>query len=606
MQPTQLLNPDEVIVVVDDSIDIFLLFQDFLGRQGFPVLHAATAAEFFQLLSTRNVALALLDIGLPDKRGTELLPELANRYPEMAIIMITGSSDLETALSCLRLGADDYLTKPMGLDELSHSIHVTLEKRRLVIDNRIYQQKLEATTFRTQFLHQLNLKMSSAYLSSIELNDVLQAILVGITAGEGLQFNRAFLALFDENHQTLQGRLAIGPSSREEAGRVWEEIKVKNLHLNDIILNFQDSHQDANQEVNRIIKGLSVPVTATDHTLIRACDERQSLLIEHGTAQGHPVSTELLDLLQSDTFVIVPLFSPSQSLGVLIADNFITNHPISASDIGDLEIFASQASIAIEHSYLYTNMLHKMQELEAVTQELEKNKDLLVDAERYTALGHMAAQLVHAIRNPITSIGGTARLLTRRVTDPDILKFLDIMAQDAAKVESTLEDLFNFVAENKPQKSNQLLYPLIRKSVMLLYGTMKKQGVRYQLDLNDPGPSLYIDAQQIRQMFLHLIRNAVEAMPAGGLLHINIKFDSEKVSILIADSGSGIINSNIAKVSDPFFTTKIYGTGMGLTLVKKIVAEHQGTFSLQPGPISGTVAIITLPLGEGGMQTEGF
>ena len=604
MQPTQLLNPDEVIVVVDDSIDIFLLFQDFLGRQGFTVLHAATAAEFFQLLSTRNVALALLDIGLPDKRGTELLPELANRYPEMAIIMITGSSDLETALSCLRLGADDYLTKPMGLDELSHSIHVTLEKRRLVIDNRIYQQKLEATTFRTQFLHQLNLKMSSAYLSSIELNDVLQAILVGITAGEGLQFNRAFLALFDENHQTLQGRLAIGPSSREEAGRVWEEIKVKNLHLNDIILNFQDSHQDANQEVNRIIKGLSVPVTATDHTLIRACDERQSLLIEHGTAQGHPVSTELLDLLQSDTFVIVPLFSPSQSLGVLIADNFITNHPISAGDIGDLEIFASQAGIAIEHSYLYTNMLHKMQELEAVTQELEKNKDLLVDAERYTALGHMAAQLVHAIRNPITSIGGTARLLTRRVTDPDILKFLDIMAQDAAKVESTLEDLFNFVAENKPQKSNQLLYPLIRKSVMLLYGTMKKQGVRYQLDLNDPGPSLYIDAQQIRQMFLHLIRNAVEAMPAGGLLHINIKFDSEKVSILIADSGSGIINSNIAKVSDPFFTTKVYGTGMGLTLVKKIVAEHQGTFSLQPGPISGTVAIVTLPLGEGGMQTE--
>jgi signal transduction histidine kinase len=227
-----------------------------------------------------------------------------------------------------------------------------------------------------------------------------------------------------------------------------------------------------------------------------------------------------------------------------------------------------------------------------------------VDAERYTALGHMAAQLVHAIRNPITSIGGTARLLTRKVSDPDIIKFLDIMAQDAAKIESTLEDLFNFVAENKPQKSHQLLYPLIRKSVMLLYGSMKKQGVRYQLDFNDPGPSLYIDAQQIRQMFLHLIRNAIEAMPNGGLLHINVKFDDEKVSILIADSGTGIINSNISKVSDPFFTTKVYGTGMGLTLVKKIVAEHQGAFTLHPGPISGTVATVTLPLGENGTTGE--
>ncbi|MDP3695035.1 MAG: histidine kinase dimerization/phospho-acceptor domain-containing protein, partial [Desulfocapsaceae bacterium] len=354
------------------------------------------------------------------------------------------------------------------------------------VDNRAYQQRLEATNVRTQFLHQLNLKMNSAYLSSVELNDVLQAILVGITAGEGLQFNRAFLALFSRDHQKLQGQLAVGPSSREEAGRVWEEIKIKDLHLNDIIQNFKNSQQDANQGVNRVIRELSIPATATDHTLIRACAERKSVFVEHGQAQNYPVTAQLLELLQADTFIIVPLFSPSQSLGVLIADNFITRRPISAGDISDLEIFASQASLAIEHSYLYTNMLYKMQELETVTQELEKNKDLLVDAERYAALGHMSAQLVHAIRNPITSIGGTARLLTKKVTDPDILRFLNIMAQDAAKIESTLEDLFNFVTESETEKTCQPLYPLIRKSVMLLYGTMKKQGITYQLNLNEP------------------------------------------------------------------------------------------------------------------------
>jgi signal transduction histidine kinase/DNA-binding NarL/FixJ family response regulator len=599
MQPIQLINPDEVIVVVDDSPDIFILFQDFLSSQGFTVLHATTAAELFHLLPTRNVALALLDIGLPDRNGIEILPELALRYPDLAIIMITGTADLQTALSCLRLGADDYLTKPMHLADLNHAIKATLEKRRLVIDNHIYQQRLESTNVRTQFLHQLNLKMNTAYLSSGELDDVLQAILVGITAGEGLQFNRAFLALFDQEHQVLQGRLAIGPSSREEAGRVWEEIKIKNLHLSDIIQNFKNSQQDVNQGVNRIIRELSVPATASDHTLIRACAERKSVFVEHGQAPHYPVTAQLLDLLQGDTFIIVPLFSPSQSLGVIIADNFITQHPISAGDIMDLEIFASQASLAIEHSYLYTSILHKMQELEDVTQELEKNKDLLVDAERYAALGHMSAQLVHAIRNPITSIGGTARLLTRKVTDPDILKFLDSMAQDAAKIESTLEDLFNFVAEKETQKTSQPLYPLIRKSIMLLYGTMKKQGITYQLNLNEPEPYLHIDGQKIRQMLLHLFRNAVEAMPNGGLLSVNVKQDPESVSIIIADSGIGILNGNMAKVADPFFTTKIYGTGMGLTLVKKIVAEHQGTFSLQPGPVSGTIATVTLPLDNG-------
>lgn len=599
MQPIQLINPDEVIIVVDDSPDIFILFQDFLSSQGFTVLHATTAAELFQLLPTRNVALALLDIGLPDRKGTEILPDLILNYPDLAIIMITGTADLQTALSCLRLGADDYLTKPMHLADLNHAIKATLEKRRLVIDNRIYQQKLETTNVRTQFLHQLNLKMNTAYLSSGELDDVLQAILVGITAGEGLQFNRAFLALFDQEHQVLQGRLAIGPSSREEAGRVWEEIKIKNLHLSDIIKNFKNSLQDVNQGVNRIIRELSVPITATDHTLIRACAERKSVFVEYGQAPNYPVTAQLLDLLQGDTFIIVPLFSPSQSLGVIIADNFITQRSITTGDIMDLEIFASQASLAIEHSYLYTSILHKMQELEAITQELEKNKDLLVEAERYSALGHMSAQLVHAIRNPITSIGGTAKMLTRKVADPDILKFLDSMVQDAAKIESTLEDLFNFVAENETQKSSQPLYPLIRKSVMLLYGAMKKQGITYQLNLNEPEPYLHIDGQKIRQMFLHLLRNAVEAMPNGGLLSVNIKQDPQSVSIIIADSGIGILNGNMAKVADPFFTTKIYGTGMGLTLVKKIVAEHQGTFSLQPGPVSGTVATVTLPLDNG-------
>jgi signal transduction histidine kinase len=596
MQLTQLVHPDEVIVVVDDSREIFFLFQTFLNKQGFTVLHATTTSEFFHLLHTRNVALVLLDIGLPDRSGVEILPDLTLNFPDLAIIMITGTADLQTALSCLRLGADDYLTKPVHLSDLNRAINATLEKRRLIIDNRNYQQKLETTNVRTQFLHQLNLKMNTAYLSSGELDDVLQAILVGITAGEGLQFNRAFLALFDQDHQTLQGRLAIGPSSREEAGRVWEGIKIKDLHLNDIIENIKHSLVNDNQEVNRLIKELTIPATATDHTLICACTERKSVLVEHGQAPNCPVTPQLLELLQEDTFIIIPLFSPSQSLGVLIADNFITQHPISTEDIGDLEIFASQASIAIEHSYLYTDILHKMQELEDVTQELEKNKDLLINAERYAALGHMSAQLVHAIRNPITSIGGTARLLTKKVTDPDILKFLNIMAQDAAKIESTLEDLFNFVTENVTEKTRQPLYPLIRKSIMLLYGTMKKQGITYQLNLHEPGPYLHIDAQKIRQILLHLFRNAVEAMPNGGLLYVNIKQTPENVSVIIADSGIGILNANIAKVADPFFTTKIYGTGMGLTLVKKIVAEHQGTFSLQPGPISGTIATVTLPL----------
>ena len=90
-----------------------------------------------------------------------------------------------------------------------------------------------------------------------------------------------------------------------------------------------------------------------------------------------------------------------KSLGVIIADHFVTHEPIAKELIKSLEIFANQASLAIEHSQLYMEMEDKIDDLKNVTQEMEKNKDLLVESESYSALGHMSAQLVHVLRNPI-------------------------------------------------------------------------------------------------------------------------------------------------------------------------------------------------------------
>ncbi len=226
----ELLDAGECVVIVDDSPEIVILLTHYLTKQGFTVLQAGSA-ENCTTPRNRKIALVLLDIGLPDRDGTEILQDLVSKYRDLGIIMVTGSIDLQIALDCLRQGADDYLTKPVTLDQFNHTIRNTLKKRRLAINNRIFQRELEATNYRTQFLHQLNQKMNSAYLSTVELTGILQAILVGITSEEGLQFNRAFLALFDENGKLLQGRLAIGPSSREDAGRVWNAIKEHDLHL---------------------------------------------------------------------------------------------------------------------------------------------------------------------------------------------------------------------------------------------------------------------------------------------------------------------------------------------------------------------------------------
>jgi signal transduction histidine kinase len=241
-------------------------------------------------------------------------------------------------------------------------------------------------------------------------------------------------------------------------------------------------------------------------------------------------------------------------------------------------------------------MLDKIKALEAVTAELNKNKNLLVDAERYSALGHMAAQLAHSIRNPITSIGGIARLLEKRTDDENCTKFLSMMIRESGRIETILDDLFNFVRDEKPEKEIQALYPLIRKSLMLFYEDMKKSSILYRLDLPSPDPLISIDAKHIQQMLLHLIRNCVEVMDSGGLLTVTCKQSDDTVTICIEDSGSDMNSSDNKRIYDPFYTTKTYGIGMGLTLVEKIVAEHDGSFSLQHGKLGGMTARIILPL----------
>jgi DNA-binding response OmpR family regulator len=403
---SELLLPGEVVAVVDDSPEIVLLLSHFLTNLGYTVVSAGNASAFYQLMETENIALVLLDIGLPDQDGNEILKDIVPSFPDLGIIMVTGTTDIDVALDCLRHGADDYLPKPISVNQLNYTVPNTLKKRRLAINNRLFQQELEKTNARMRFLHHLTLKMNTAYLNTVELQGILQAVLVGITSNDGLRFNRAFLALYDQDASYLEGKLAIGPASREHAGQVWNSIKEKGLQLDDILSTISNRTGDEDAEVNRIIQTLRISTAEKDHVLLQASRMKKSILVQNGKAEDCRIPQDLISTLGESTFVVVPLYSPDKALGVMIVDNFVTGTPISTEDINGLEIFASHASLAIEHSHFYAVMAEKISELELVTQELEKSKDLLVESERATAIGQMSAQLLHAIRNPLTAIGG--------------------------------------------------------------------------------------------------------------------------------------------------------------------------------------------------------
>ncbi|PLX50974.1 MAG: two-component system sensor histidine kinase/response regulator [Desulfobulbaceae bacterium] len=590
----QLLRDDEVILLVDDDRMIRESIAEFLRENGLPVIEADSAAALRQRLGEFNVALVLLDIGLPDQPGSTLIPELMAAEPDLAIIMLSGVADIQVAIDCIRSGAEDYLAKPVKFNEILVVMRQALTKRRLVYDNRKYQEDLEQANFRFQLLHQLSLKINSVYLTTTELDKVLHAILVGITANEGLRFNRAFLALFDEAQEYLQGRLAIGPSCRDEAAHIWAEMQQKEISFFDMLGGLHDCAAHDNT-LNNIVERLHVPVSNDQHILIRSAMERRSFLVGNGQA-AVPVDQDLLELLGQGTFVIVPLFSPRAALGVIVADNYVTGNPISDNDLSMLELFASQVSLAIEHSKLHSEMQHKIVELEQLNHELDKNKDLLVEAERYSALGQMAAQMVHVLRNPITSIGGVCRILLKKVSDPEWKRYLDVVVSETARLESTLGELFDFVSLAEPDKSVKSLYPLIRKTVLLVQPTMLKHNITWQVDLDDSREVLVnMDSRQIRQMFLHIIRNALEAMEQGGQLQVTAEVVDGWVVVRISDTGLGLSDASLTRARDPFFTTKTYGSGMGLAMVDRIVESHGGTFMLSRKQ-EGMEAVVELPL----------
>ncbi len=588
-----LLHEEEVVLIVDDFPDIVLLLQEFLTKENIPSITANSAAGLHTSLERNKVALVLLDIGLPDADGSELLPALKKQYRDLSIIMLTGVRDLKTAMSCIRFGADDYLTKPVHFADLLSTIKMVLEKRRLSLNNRIYQRQLEQARFRLQLSHELSSRMNSVFLSLVELDEILQAILVGITAEEGLQFNRAFLVLLNAEGTFLEGRMAIGPGSREEGNRIWQNIREMDLDFHDLLTcsNFLVS----DVEVNRIVKALRFSTTDEEHLLVKAVKTRKTIHVVNGTSHGQ-VPVELIGLLGEDSFVVVPLFSPNGPLGVIIADHFITGRLISDDHISALESFASQASLAIEHCNLYMNMEKKINELEDVTSQLEKNKNLLVDAERYSTVGHVAAQLAHNIRNPITSIGGTARLLARKTDDPEWLQFLNMMKVESEKIEGILEDLFSFVETVQPRFKNIALVPIITKSLLLHAPAFKDKGVRCHFKQPDFDPYVFLDKELIQKVLIHLIRNSIDAMPDGGELTVAMELKEDMVKIILEDTGVGIVDSNLNQVSEPFFTTKTVGAGIGLSLVQRIIEDHHGSFEIMAGKENGTRAVISLPI----------
>ncbi len=585
----------EKILIVDDDAVVRGFINDALTGNGYECLEASRSQEVFALMADHRISLVLLDIKLPDQDGLSLLPQIMERVEDICVIMMTGVVDVRTTISAIRSGAFDYIIKPFRVDELSVVVSRALNKRRLEIENKNYQRSIEEKNLRLEILHDLSVKVAYYLLSTVELEDIFRTILVGITAGEGLGFNRAFLALFDGDSDVLRGKMAVGPDSPEEAGRIWSTLQEKKYTLAEALEKCGRACQSQDARVNQIVRGIEVPVTDTDHIFIRAAQERRAFHVAGRRVDGRSVRNDIVALFGVDEFVVVPLCSPYRVEGIIVADNFITGKPIKEEDIAAIELFANQASMAIEKSRLYSELAAKLAMLEAANKELQESRDLLIQAERLSAIGEIAAQIAHEMRNPLVSIGGLARFIQRHTKEDKHRKHLDSIVKETEKMEEILAQVFKFIQSPQLTLSRINLNDIVASSLSALSPSFEKFHIEVETDFAPDMPDSELDGNQMRQAIISICKNSVEAMPSGGRLRVSTRFTLQNIEVEISDTGMGIHREMLDKARQPFFTTKTYGVGLGLNIAEQIVRAHKGKMEISSGLGAGVRVNITLP-----------
>ena len=241
--------------------------------------------------------------------------------------------------------------------------------------------------------------------------------------------------------------------------------------------------------------------------------------------------------------------------------------------------------------------------IEDVTERRGKEA-LLRRAESLAALTTLTAGVAHEIKNPLASIGIHLQLMAKQLKDKarvrtaDLKAYLDIVGEEVDRLNMIVVDYLMAVRPTEGRLEAGDLNEVIRDITKFLQFELKEAGVELIQEFSEI-PRVELDEKSIKQALLNLIKNAIEAMPRGGTLWIGTSRQPEQVTVQVRDTGVGISEDVLAKIFEPYFTTKDFSSGLGLTVVYKIIKEHRGEVSVSSRAGEGTTFTLTIPVPQG-------
>ncbi|MBN1179879.1 MAG: GAF domain-containing protein, partial [Anaerolineae bacterium] len=334
-----------------------------------------------------------------------------------------------------------------------------------------------------------------------------------------------------------------------------------------------------------------------------ALENRQALLIEdaRGDAHGPACMEPFLDC-EGRALMTVPLLSPKQATGVI---EVVSRHEglYTTNDINTLQAIASTLTVALENAHLY-------EEVKGLLLERERAQAQLIHAEKMSALGRLVASIAHEINNPLQSVQGCLTLVEEELeTDQrqdKMERYLNIATVEIDRISTIVRRMRDFYRPAREGLQSTNLHEVLEGVLALTGKQLQHSQVEVERDWAAALPMVQANADHLKQVFLNLVINAIDAMPAGGTIRISTALEqldrpdapspAPVVRVAFADSGFGMSPETLAHVFEPFFTTKEHGSGLGLSISYGIIQSHNGKISVESQEGKGTTFTIILPV----------
>ncbi len=414
-------------------------------------------------------------------------------------------------------------------------------------------------------------RISNAMHSTIKLNELISLALNALVSGDAPIFERAMLFLVNERAGVIQGMLGVTSDNSIEVINPLEkgedmlsarwEISKKSLS------NQQES------EFSCMVKESRMPLDKRLNISSKAILEKKLIHVSDAEREKR-IDQDFVRRFGLTEFTVVPLMVKDEVLGLVLADNPLTGKHIAAGDLRFLQLLLNQSGIAIENSMLYSRIEDAYRDFREVQQRL-------IQGEKLAAIGEMAATIAHELKGPLVSIGGLARRMERKFSpDSSEWKYSETIAREAERLEKMLTDTLLFSKKAVISCVQCNINVIIEESLAMVARLLEEKNIKVKIRSHPQVGPFHGDFLQLKQVFINLFSNATEAMKSGGTLSIAVSparlEGAEALYVKVLDTGGGIPLEVLSNIFNPFFTTKEYGTGLGLPISHMIVSNHGG------------------------------